>query len=273
MAHPVNIAVAQKNAVLGDVSENLRRAEDAIRSAATSGAALVVLPECYLTGYVTSSRAQTLSTAIEREGPELRRIVQVCQEHDMHVIVGFLERENAKCYNSAAVIGPDGIIGIHRKRHLPFIGADRFVDAPEQEKPEVFDTEVGRIGIAICYEIRFPEVMRTLALEGADLIVLPTNWPEHADFLADHFTRVRAAENVVYLAVANRGDSEEGVEFLGASQIVDPTGELIERAGSGEALLVSQIDLDRSREKTLRFRNGELELPLWKDRRPAEYRL
>jgi len=273
MPHQITVAVAQQDAVLGDVRENVRRAERALRQAAAEGAALTVLPECYLTGYVTGSREQTLAIAIAPDGPEIQLLVDVCQELGMHAIVGFLERAGTQAFNSVSVLGPAGVIGVYRKQHLPAVGADRFVAASEETEPQIFDTEVGRIGIAICYEIRFPEVMRTLALEGADLIALPTNWPVHSDMLADHFSRVRAAENVVYLVVANRGDSEEGVDFLGASQIVDPFGQVLAKADRGEALLIAEVDLDRAREKTITSLNGELELPLWKDRHPAAYRL
>lgn len=273
MPHQVTVAVAQQNAVLGDVRENVRRAENAIRHAANRGAALVVLPECYLTGYVTSSREQAFSIAIAPDGSEIQSLVHSCRQLGMHAIVGFLERVGTQFFNSAVVLGPAGVIGVYRKRHLPFMGADRFVSVSEETKPQIFDTDVGRIGIAICYEIRFPEVMRTLALEGADLIALPTNWPVQANILADHFTRVRAAENFVYLLVANRCDSEEGIGFLGSSQIVDPLGEVLARASCEEALLVAEVDLDRSRDKTITFQKGEFELSPWKDRRPAAYRL
>jgi predicted amidohydrolase len=153
------------------------------------------------------------------------------------------------------------------------MGADRFATVSEETAPAVFDTALGRIGIAICYEIRFPEVMRTLALEGAELIALPTNWPVQASILADHFTRVRAAENFVYLLVSNRGDAEHGIDFLGDSQVVDPMGEVLAKAESEQDLLVVDVDLARSREKSITFTAGEFELSPWKDRRPAAYRI
>ena len=273
MPHKVTVAVAQQNAVLGDVCENVRRAENTIQRAADGGAALVVLPECYLTGLVTSSREQALSIAIAPDGSEIQSLVQACRQFGMHAIVGFLEHAGTQFFNSAALLGPTGVIGVYRKRHLPFMGCDRFATASEETEPQIFDTEVGRIGIAICYEIRFPEVMRTLALEGADLIALPTNWPVQANILADHFPRVRAAENFVYLLAADRGDSEEGIDFLGGSQIVDPLGEVLAKADSEEALLIAEVDLDRSRDKTITRQKGEFELSPWKDRRPAAYRL
>jgi len=282
MADRVTVAVAQLDAVFGDTKENGRRIERRLEAAAAAGAALVVFPECYLTGYVSDSRVETEQIAIERDGPELAAVAEACRNLRVHALVGYLEREGDegnegdegdKVYNAVAIIGPDGPIGTYRKRHLPYMGADRFAESSEEIEPAVFDTAIGRIGVAICYEIRFPEVMRTLALAGADIIALPTNWPVQASILGDHFTRVRAAENFVYLLVSNRGDSERGTEFLGKSQIVDPLGEVVASADRGEALLVTSIDLQRARDKTITFQKGEFELSPWRDRRPESYRL
>src|SRR5690606_7525583 len=118
-----------------------------------------------------------LSAAIEADGAEMREIAGLCAEHGLEVIVGLLERSGDKLYNSAAVVGAKGVSGVHRKRHMPFLGADRFVDEPPGTELSLFDTGVGKVGIAICYEIRFPEIMRSLALAGAEFVALPTNWP------------------------------------------------------------------------------------------------
>lgn len=273
MTDRLTVAVAQIDAVFGDTEENGRRIARRLTDAAKAGAALVVFPECYLTGYVADSRAETAKIAIDRDGPELLAVAETCRDLRLHALVGYLERGGESVYNAVAVIGPDGLIGTYRKRHLPYMGADRFAERSEEIEPAVFDTAIGRIGVAICYEIRFPEVMRTLALAGADVIALPTNWPVQASILADHFARVRAAENLVYLLVSNRGDSERGTEFLGNSQIVDPLGEVVASADRGEALLITSIDLRRSRDKTITFQKGEFELSPWRDRRPESYRL
>ncbi|WP_338206308.1 carbon-nitrogen hydrolase family protein, partial [Parageobacillus thermoglucosidasius] len=90
----------------------------------------------------------------------LAPLLQVSEQSGILIVVGFYERHEASVYNTAALIGPQGIIGLHRKRHLPFMIGDRFTDRPSEWTPPVFDTEIGRIGLAICYEIRFPEVVR-----------------------------------------------------------------------------------------------------------------
>src|SRR5262249_12345340 len=154
---------------------------------------LIVFPECVLCGYVFRDRKELSASAIRADGPELAQIESCCKSYNTTVVVGYCELAPEGLFNSAAVISPEGKIGTHRKRHLPLIGADRFIDEPPGNEPAIFETSIGRLGVAICYEIRFPEVFRTLALAGADMIALPTNWPEESEILATHFTRVRAA--------------------------------------------------------------------------------
>ena len=115
--------------------------------------------------------------------------------------------------------------------------------------------------------------MRTLTLGGAELIALPTNWPVQSALLASTFTKVRAAENFIYLLVSNRADREGDAVFLGHSQIVDPLGQVIADAERREGLLSADVDLARARDKTIVVKAGEFEVSPWKDRRPATYRL
>lgn len=267
------VAVAQVPVTMGDVARNLADMAGWVADAAAKEAKLVVFPECYLSGYMFASREAALESAIDADGEELKAVRSLCERHDIEVVVGFLERSGEKLYNSAAVIAPSGIVGIHRKRHLPFLGADRFVDEPVEVSSSVFETRVGRVGVAICYEIRFPEVSRTLALEGADFIALPTNWPVQSVLLADYFTRVRAAENFVYFLVSNRADQEGDAEFLGKSQVIDPLGIVLANGEKTEGIVTAEADVSRARNKTIAFKAGEFELSPWKDRRPEAYRL
>ena len=273
MAEPARIAVAQIGSVLGDVDKNLARVGEWIRSAADDRISLVVFPECTLSGYMFENRAEVEAASVVAGGRELAKIVGWCRAHKIIVVVGYLERASDGIFNTASVIGPDEFIGTHRKQHLPMLGADRFVNEPTDVDPSVFNTPIGRVGVAICYEIRFPEVFRTLALAGADVIALPTNWPEQSDLLATHFTRVRAAENFVYVLVANRHDSERDIRFLGASQIVSPRGQILAHAQRSEGVLSAELDLDLARNKRIVFRKGEFEVSPWQDRRPQTYRL
>lgn len=273
MSKTTKIAVAQMGSLLGDVRGNLAKVATWIKVAAEDGISLIVFPECILSGYVFEDRKELEASSIRADGPEMSAIEELCSTYNTIVVVGYCEIANEGIFNSAAVIGPEGIIGTHRKRHLPFIGADRFTDEPSGSEPPIFQTSIGRIGVAICYEIRFPEVFRTLALAGADIIALPTNWPEQSNILATHFTPVRAAENFVYVLVANRHDSERNVNFLGASQIVDPTGRVCAHAARNEGLVSAVFDPELARNKRIVFREGEFEVSPWRDRRPQTYRL
>jgi predicted amidohydrolase len=269
----VKVAVAQVPAVLGDVRANCAALAARVAEAAADGVKLIIFPECYLTGYMYPDRATAAAAAISADGAEIREIEALSARHDIEIVVGFLEKRDDSLHNSAAVIGPSGTIGVHRKRHLPFLGVDRFVDEPDTIEPSLFDLRAGRLGVAICYEIRFPEVMRTLALAGADFIALPTNWPVQSVLLATAFTKVRAAENFVYLLVSNRPDAEGDADFLGHSQIVDPLGQVIADAGQREGLVAADVDVARARNKKITFKAGEFEVSPWLDRRPATYRL
>ena len=269
----MRVAVAQLGSAKGDASRNTNAACAMIEKAAAEGCALVVLPECCLTGYVFADRAELEAAALDSDGAEIARLRDACKIGAIFAVVGLFEKAAGAVYNTALLIGPDGIVGRHRKLHLPFLGGDRFVDHPAEIAPSVFATAIGVIGIAICYEIRFPEIIRTLALSGAEIVALPTNWPDASRILADHFTPVRAAENFVYFLAANRNDSEEGTQFLGASQIVDPVGAVLTHGGTETGLFAAEIDLERSRNKTIVFQSGEFEISPFKDRKPDAYRL
>ncbi|MCW2780996.1 MAG: amidohydrolase [Marmoricola sp.] len=269
----VSVAVAQLVVERGRPDVNLQTVTDHLDGAARENVQLIVFPECALTGYMFDSREEVAAAALDLDGPEIAAIIEKCSELAMYVVVGLLERVGEKVYNSAALLGPEGLIGVCRKRHLPQMGADRFTDEPVEQDLRLFDTPIGRIGIMICYEIRFPEVARTMALGGADIIALPTNWPVESAILADQFTRVRAAENMVYLLVSNRCDEERETRFLGCSQIVDVMGEVIAHAGVDAVRISASIDLARARSKHIVLKEDEVQLSPWDDRRPATYRV
>jgi predicted amidohydrolase len=168
------------------------------------------------------------------------------------------------------LVGPDGLVGSYRKSHLPFLGVDRFVQAGD-ELP-VFETPIGRIGLEICYDLRFPEVTRTLALAGAEIVCLPTNWPTAAAQNAELLAPARAFENRIYLLVANRVGRERTAEFCGRSQIVDTAGvRLAETDATSEALLVAEIEVAWARDKSIVPAPGEYEMHLFGHRRPELY--
>jgi 5-aminopentanamidase len=263
--------VAQTEPRLGERERNFEACLARLEDAAAAGCELLVLPECATSGYMFASEDEAARFAEEIPGPSVEALAEACAQHGLHCVAGLLERDGDRLRNTAVLIGPAGLVGRYRKAHLPFLGVDRFV-TPGDEPSEVYDTPVGRLGMVICYELRFPEPIRALALGGAELVVHPTNWPTPVRPFAEFLTRARAAENRVFLLTANRVGAEGGVEFFGRSQVVDPLGNRLVEAGEREEDLVfAEIEPAEAREKDRAIVPGEYEVHLFGDRRPELY--
>src|SRR6202162_3900560 len=244
----MRVAVAQIDPKLAEKERNLDVCLARLDEAAAQGAELLVLPECAIPGYMFDSAEEALPYAEEIPGPSTEAFEEACRLLGAHVVFGLLERDGDRLHNAAVLVGPDGLIGTYRKTHLPFLGVDRFV-TPGDALP-VFETPLGRIGIEICYDLRFPEVTRTLALKGADMVAHPTNFPMAAKIQTELITVARAAENRIYLLTANRVGKERWGEFCGWSQIVDPFGKRLAEADEREeTLLVGEVDVEKARDK------------------------
>src|SRR5262245_35966131 len=265
----MRVAVAQLEPKLAEKERNLDACFARLEEAAAQGAQLTVVPECAIPGYMFDSAEEALPYAEEIPGPSTEAFERECRRLGVHAITGLLERDGDTLHNAAILVGPDGLIGSYRKTHLPFLGVDRFVTPGDEFK--VFDTARGRIGLIICYDLRFPEVTRTLALHGADMVALPTNFPMAARLQCDVIAPARAAENRIYLLVANRVGKERTGEFCGLSQVVDPYGVRLAETGiTGEALLFAEGDVEKARDKDYVV-PGEYELYLFGHRRPELY--
>jgi predicted amidohydrolase len=265
----MQVAVAQIDPQLGETERNLATCVARMEEAAAAGAELLVLPECALPGYMFASGDEALPYAEEIPGPSTEALERECARLGLYVVCGLLERDGDALRNAAVLVGPDGLVGNYRKTHLPFLGVDRFV-VPGDSLP-VFDTPIGRIGIEICYDLRFPEVTRSLALHGADIVAHPTNFPLAARPQTELITVARATENRIYLLTANRVGKERWGEFCGRSQIVDPYGiRLAETDDKAETLLVADVELEKARDKDYVV-PGEYELYLFGHRRPDLY--
>jgi 5-aminopentanamidase len=266
---PMRVAVAQIDPKLAERERNLDVCLARLEEAGAQGAELLVLPECAIPGYMFESAEEALPYAEEIPGPSTEVLEDACRRLGAHVVCGLLECDGDRLHNAAVLVGPDGLIGSYRKTHLPFLGVDRFV-TPGDELP-VWDTPLGRIGVEICYDLRFPEVTRTLALRGADIVCHPTNFPVAARVQTELITVARAAENRIFLLTANRCGQERWAEFCGHSQIVDPYGtRLAETGAAGEALLVADVEIEKARDKDYVI-PGEYELYLFGHRRPELY--
>jgi predicted amidohydrolase len=266
----MRVGVAQMEPRLGEPERNLEACLARLEEAAAAGCALLVLPECAFSGYMFESPEEAALSAEEIPGPASEALTESCRRLDLYCVAGVLERSGELLHNTAVLAGPYGLVGRYRKTHLPFLGVDRFT-VPGNEAG-VFETPIGRIGVEICYDLRFPELTRALALAGAELVAHPTNFPLPARFNTEFITRARAAENRIYLLTANRVGRERWAEFCGWSQIVDPSGRRLAEAGATEeALLVGEVDLEEARTKDFVGRESEYELHLFGDRRPELY--
>ena len=269
----VRIAAAQIETSIGNTQANLEKMQAWIKRAAEDSVQLIVFPECALSGYDLSEKeADTLAQPVP--GPAVESLVQTSRDTGMHVVFGMIERgAGGSLYNTAVLLGPDGVIGTYRKTHLPTLGVDRYL-TPGDAIEAPFETPLGRFGLLICYDLRFPEPARVLALAGAEAILLPTSWPQAAAFYPDFMAASRAAENRLFIVAADRVGNERGTASLGRSQICSVRGKVLAEGGqSGEELLVADCELERSEAKDLILEPGEYELHLLADRRPELYEL
>lgn len=265
------VAALQLDPQLGEVDRNLDRIERAVAEAAAAGADLAVAPEAAVTGYAFASASEAMPVARRATASAADRLAEVAARHRISIICGSIEAEGDELYNAAMLLTADGRRFVYRKTHLPFLGVDRFV-TPGEDPPFVVDLGSVRVGILICYDLRFPEAARICALDGADLIALPTNWPEGVEFHPQLFAPARAAENHCYLVAADRVGTERGVTFIGRSLVVDFNGTPLAQAGTtDEETLLADIDPEAARTTHVRRRPGEHEWDTIADRRPGLY--
>ena len=272
----VNVACVQMEPVLRNVEENLAKMADFIdrTMAEHPKTQLIVFPELITSGYECGDDFYDLAES-PVGGKACQKICECAKKHQVHVVYGFPERDPKKegvLYNSAALISDEGIVlGVYRKVHL-FAGEKEHF-TPGDEYP-LFETGIGKIGIGICWDTAFPEVTRTYALKGADLIVIPTNWekPYLPEGLTDNqgdwdlVVRARAFDNCIYLAGANRIGFDETLGFFGRSKIIGPTGSPIAELNEEvEGVIAAELDYDVPRLLKKKY------YTLLEDRRPETY--
>jgi len=269
----VKIAGLQVDTKILRKESNLARSLELIELTAKEGARLIILPECALTGYCFSSLEEAFPVAEPIVGPSTEQVMAACRELNVYVVLGLLERDGDKCYNTAVLLGPHGLVGKHRKLHLPYMGIDRFVE-PGDLPLTVYDTEVGKIGMGICYDLMFAEHSRVLALQGADILVFPSSWPKVGRVLSDYIVPTRAIENRVFCVAVNRVGTERGTKFPGGSKIVHWFGRtLAEGKPDEEDILYAEVEPAEARQKRYVIVQGEHEADFINDRRPEFYGL
>jgi predicted amidohydrolase len=265
------IAGVQMDCRLADPAANLAAVRAKLRDAAHHGAQLVVFPECTLSGYCFNSKDEARASADTLPGRATEALAADCRELNVHAVIGLLERDGDKLYNAAALVGPKGFVAGYRKTHLPCVGIDRFNDRGDGPLA-VHDLGGLRVAMTICYDGSFPEATRVLALAGADLVVLPTNWAPQGERAGRYLVPARALENRIYYAAVNRVGTERGFRFIGLSRIADVTGDLLAASeDDAETIVYARIEPERARQKKIVNIPGEYEVDRIRDRRPDLY--
>jgi predicted amidohydrolase len=259
-----------------DMDQDLETIGTLIEQARAQGVDLLVLPEAALGGYVeTLDGSADPPPALSADGPELARVMELAEE--MVVCVGFCEDGGGDVrYNAAACVSGAGLHGLHRKTHLPL---DEHMSTTTGDQLAAFDTPLGRIAMIICYEKAFPEVARTLALDGAELLCILSAWPGSATNPAPVLTddrqwrraelwdRARAAENSFVVASANQTGSYGKLEFVGGTRICGPGGDIVAETGLEPGMVTMTLDLEETLEKARKA------LSPIRDLRPDLYRV
>lgn len=247
-----------------DPDANLTTMLEKLREASASGAELVVFPEQALQGYLHDTLSLDFANVLYQQshaetvpsGPRVRALVEAAVEHSVYVVFGLTERNalyDDVLYNTVVLTGPDGYIGRYRKVHQP--GDEKHVYYPGSSFP-VFDTGIGRLGLLICYDKVFPETTRALALQGAEILVMPTAWayddadnPQETDIRVDQYTlfgRVRALENQAWMVESNIVSPHGNLSYHGHSRIIDPNGVIRADTGPSEGIAIHTADISES---------------------------
>ncbi len=273
---PVRVCGVQTDPRLGEPATNSELIRDRMSEAVSQGAQLVVFPEAALTGYVFDTREEALDGAVDAGSPAVQRVREAARKLGVWSVFGAIERVrnsgtaagHDRLYNSAFLCTPSGELHRYRKVHTLCLGVDRFT-TPGDEGFRVWELPFGRIGLNICYDGSFPESARILKLLGAQLIVLPTNWPEL--YLSTEKIRLRALENHLYYLAVNRVGTERGVTFPGGSTAAGPRGELLAELGAEPLSFMVEMDLASADANRVVEDPGKYEFDYVADRRPDAY--
>jgi predicted amidohydrolase len=254
----VEVACVQMAPVVGQYEANQAAVIEAVASAAAD---VVVVPELATSGYVFADAEEARGLARPAE-VALAPWVSAAAASGCIVAGGFAEREGDALYNSGAIVDATGVLAVYRKLHL--WDREQLFFTPGSVLPPVVDTALGRLALCICYDLEFPEVVRGLALRGAELVCAPTNWPDEGRPAGERPIEVvramaAASSNRVFIAAADRCGTERGVDWVGGSAILGPDGFPLAGPGLAEpAILRASLELAQARDKRIGERNDVL---------------
>ena len=264
MKTKIKLALAQICSKRESKSENLLKIEKLTLKAKQQGADLIIFPEMSLTGYVLLDQVYELAETIP--GPSTQKIETLAKKTDMHIIFGMpelSENTQATIFNTAVCVGPQGLIGKYRKMYLPThsVFEEKRYFRPGYEAAS-FQTELGNIGLTICYDVFFPEVYRLIRLKGAQLIICISASPAVRRTYFEILTSARALENTAFLAYVNLAGVQDGLQFWGGSRLVGPTGDVLAKAKYDEEdFVVCEVDFND-------LKAAETFIPTLRDLRP-----
>lgn len=264
MTTPFQAAAIQFEPVMGDKARNVEALAKLVEDAADQGAELIVTPEMGTTGYCWHDRKEVAPFVEPVPGPTTARFAEIARRRNVYIVIGLPEIDPSTelYYNSAVLIGPEGVVGTHRKTH-PYISEPKWAASGDLGH-QVYDTRLGRIALLICMDIHFVETARLVALGKADVICHISNWL--AERTPAPYWVNRAFENGCYLIESNRWGLERGVQFSGGSCVIGPDAEILSVIDGGDGIVTATIDPARARPRAMR---GE---PVMSQRRPELYK-
>jgi predicted amidohydrolase len=264
MKNKIKLALCQISSKRESKKENLLKIEKLTLKAKQQGADLAIFPEMSLTGYVLHDQIYELAETIP--GPSTAKVEALAKKTGIYIIFGMpelSEKTKATVFNTEVLVGPQGLIGKYRKMFLPThsVFEEKRYFRPGYE-PAIFQTDMGNIGLTICYDIFFPEVYRLTRLKGAQLIVCISASPAVRRGYFEILTSARALENTAFLAYVNLAGIEDGLQFWGGSRLVSPTGDVIAKAKYDEEdFVICEVDFGD-------LKTAETFIPTLRDLRP-----
>jgi deaminated glutathione amidase len=265
----MRIAIAQLSTSVNKTS-NLEKAIKYIVKAKAGGADFIVIPEFYMALATPKSGLLPAEVAEPLDGPFVSALKEAARENEIYVVCGMYEStidDNGRAYNTTVFIDRSGqLLHSYQKTHLydAFSYKESDTIIPGENEYKVVETEFGKIGLMVCYELRFPEIARQFALQEAEVLLVPAGWMA-GPMKEDHWQtliRARAIENTMFVCGANL----VGVDFTGRSMVVDPMGVILASGGEEETIIITDIDIDR-------IHRVRKKLPSVRDRKPKFYRV
>lgn len=255
----IRAAAIQFNIRQGDVDANLGYVRDAISRVAAQGVNLALLPEMWSSGFAY----RDLNELAKRTEAILAELMELSARYKMVIIGSMPEPNGDKVFNTIYIADNGTLAGFYRKIHLfSLLGEDRAFSGGDSWL--LADTSIGKVGVIICYDLRFPELSRRLAVEGAKIICVPAQWPKPRQEHWRTLLRARAIENQLFVVACNTCGMVGKLDFFGMSMIIDPKGELLAEAGENEGEIIAQLDMQS-------MIDWRAQIPCFKDRRPEIY--